>query len=201
MKKIWILLALAGLLAGHLAAQLPSQLPSQPGFDFKQLDKLGANAKDATSVTLEGPTLKLAASFLGSDADDKDAAALKSLVARLKGIYVRSWEFDKAGMYNAADIEPFRAYVRGQQWSRIVEVKEADESSEVYLKTGTADKFGGVAIISAEPRELTIVYIEGTISIDDVAKLSGNLDIPDLDVLKHGTSKEGKSNANGKKDE
>jgi hypothetical protein len=179
MKPLWLFFALA----------LP--LAAQQGFDFKSLDKLGAKAKETTNVTLEGDSLKLAANFLGSD---KDADALKSLVANLKGIYVRAWEFEREGMYNASDLEPFRAYLRSAQWPRIVEVKEADESSEVFLKSGDANKSGGIAVISAEPHELTIVYIEGAISITDLAKLN-------LDVLKHGTGGASKSNANGKKDE
>jgi hypothetical protein len=164
---------------------------AQQGFDFKSLDKLGANAKDTTNITLEGDNLKLGANFLG---DDRDAERLKSLIANLKGIYVRSWEFARDGMYNAADLEPFRAYLRNAQWPRIIEVKEAGEASEVFLKSGDAAKSGGIAVISSEPRELTIVYIEGAISLADLAKLN-------LDGLKHGTAGASKSNANGKKDE
>jgi hypothetical protein len=104
-------------------------------------------------------------------------------------------------MYKAADLEPFRAYLRAGQWPKIVEVKEDGEVSEIFLKSGDASKSGGVAIISAEPRQLTIVYIEGAISLADVAKLSGSLDIPNPEILKHGTTGASKSNANGKKDE
>jgi hypothetical protein len=180
------------------AFALALPLAAQQGFDFKPLDKLSASAKESTNITLEGQTLKLAANFLG---DGKDAADLKSLVASLKSIHVRTLEFDRDGMYLQADLEPLRAYLRGPQWSKVVDVKESHETSEVFLKSGDAGKLGGVAVIDAEPRELTIVYIEGSISIDDVAKLSGNFDIPDLDALRHGTGRAGKSNANGKKDE
>lgn len=186
MKRILVAFALA----------LP--LAAQQGFDFKSLDKLSASAKESTNITLEGQTLKLAANFLG---DDKDAAALKSLVANLKSIHVRTLEFDRDGMYSQADLEPLRAYLRGPQWSKAVDVKESGETSEVFFKTGEGHRLGGVAVIDAEPRELTIVYIEGSISIDDVAKLSGNFDIPDLDALRHGTGNGGKSNAKGKKNE
>jgi len=186
MKRFWLLFALA----------LP--LAAQQGFDFKLLDKLGANAKDVTNITLEGDNLKLASNFLGND---KDNQSLKSLVANLKGIYVRSWEFERDGMYNSADLEPFRAYLRAAQWPKIVEVKEDGELSEIFLKSSDSGRSGGVAIISAEPRELTIVYIDGPISLADVAKLSGSLDIPNPDVLKRGTGGASKSNATGKKDE
>lgn len=178
MKRLWLLFALA----------MP--LTAQQSFDFKSLDKLGAKARDSTNITLEGDSLKLAANFLGND---KDTESLKSLVANLKSINVRSWEYDRDGLYKDADLDPFRAYLRSAQWPKIVEVKENGESSEVYLKSGDASKTGGIAVISAEPQELTIVFIEGAISVADLAKL-------DLDALKHGTAGASKSNANGKKD-
>jgi hypothetical protein len=179
MKRLWLLFALA----------IP--LAAQQGFDFKSLDKMGAKARDSTNITLEGDSLKLAANFLGND---KDAESLKSLVANLKSINVRSWEYERDGMYKDADLDPFRAYLRTAQWPKIVEVKENGESSEVYLKSGDASRNGGIAVISAEPQELTIVFIEGAISVADLAKLN-------LDALKHGTGGASKSNANGKKDE
>lgn len=186
MKRLWIAFALA----------LP--LAAQQGFDFKSLDKLGANAKDSTNITLEGNTLRFAANLLG---DDKDTQDLKSLVSKLNAVHVRSWEFGREGAYNPAELEPFRAWLRTGQWTRAVDVREDGETSEVFLKSADATRLGGVAVISAEPRELTIVYIEGAISVADLAKLSGSLGIPDLDVLKHGTGTGRKSNANGKKEE
>ncbi len=74
MKRTWIL----------FAAAIPAF--AQQSFDFKSLDKLGANATGSTNITLEGDTLKLATSFLGDD---------KSVFRNLTGVYVRSFEFDK----------------------------------------------------------------------------------------------------------
>lgn len=186
MNKTWLLFAFAAPLA------------AQQGFDFKLLDKLGANAKDSTNITLEGQSLKLAASFLGND---KDAASVKSLVSNLKAIYVRSWEFNKPGMYAAADVEPLRAWLRSPQWSKVVDVKEGNDNSEVFVRSGDADRIGGVVVITAEPRELTIVYIDGPISVDDVAKLGGNFHIPDTGVLNRGTVPRASENSKGKKNE
>jgi hypothetical protein len=170
MKKLLILTALS----------LP--LWAQQGFNFKSLDKLDALAKNKTKVTLDADMLRLAAGFLGSDKEDKDAAAVKSLVANLKGIYVRTYEFEKDGQYNAADVEPLRAYLKQQQWSRIVESQEDKDVSEVYIQPLPNDRFGGVAILSTGPRELTVVYISGVMSMSDLEKLGGNLGIPEIDL-------------------
>jgi hypothetical protein len=97
MKTAWILFS-----ATMFAAALPAF--AQQDFDFKLLDKLGANATESTNITLDGATLKLASNFLG---DDKD---VKSAVKNLKGIYIRSFEFAKAGQYDPADLAPLRAF-------------------------------------------------------------------------------------------
>jgi hypothetical protein len=143
---------------------------AQQNFDFKLLDKLGANASGKTNVTLEGDTLKLATSFLGGD---------NGPLRNLTGVYVRSFEYAKLGQYNEADLAPLRAYLKTLQWSKIIDTKEADESSEIYLQPLPGNKFGGLAIVSAEPKEVTVVFISGVMNMSDLGKLSG-LGIPDL---------------------
>ena len=163
------------------AAALPAL--AQQTFDFKSLDKMGAKATETTNVTLEGDSLKLASNFLGSDNDNE---SLKSLVNNLTGIYVRSYEFAKTGEYNRADLEPFRAYLKARQWNKIIDIKETNETTEVYLQTLPNNQLGGLAILSAEEKELTIVYIVGVIKMSDLAKLGGNLGIPDMTFLNNG---------------
>lgn len=165
MKTLFALLALA----------LP--LLAQEPFDFKTLDKLGVNAKNKTNITLDGDMLKMASGFLG---DGKDADSLKPLVDSLKGVYIRSFEFDKEGQYNEADLEPLRAYLKQTQWNRIVESREAKEVSEIYLQPRANGRLGGVAIISAESKEVTVVYISGDLKQEDIQKLSGTMGIPDI---------------------
>lgn len=167
-----------------LLASICLALPllAQQGFDFASLDKLGANAKNRTNVTLDGDTLKLAGSFL-SNANSKDGESVRALVDSLTGVYIRSWEFEKKGLYNEADLEPFRAYLKQGKWNRIVESREDNEISEVYLLPQAGGKLGGVAIVSAEPKEVTVVYINGSLRTEDIAKLSGSMGIPDLSSL------------------
>jgi hypothetical protein len=156
-------------------------LLAQQAFDFKSLDKLDAIAKNKTKVTLDGTILGFAAGFLGNTGD-KDADSVASMIKALKGVYVRTYEFDKDGQYNAADVEPFRQYLKQQQWNKIVESQEGSELSEVYIQPLPNGQFGGVAIVSLEPRELTVVYINGTLSMSDLQKLQGNMGIPSIDL-------------------
>jgi hypothetical protein len=152
-------------------------------FDFHTLDKLAAVAKSSTNVTLNGDMLKFAAGFLGSD-NDKDAAAIKSMVANMKGIYVRAFEFDKPGQYSESDVAPLRAYLKQPKWSAIMEVKDDKEWTQVFvLPTANGAKLGGLAVVSTDPMSLTVVYIDGSIDPADLEKLSGNMGIPEIKGL------------------
>jgi len=49
----------------------------------------------------------------------------------------------------------------------------------------------GVAILVADPKELTIVYVDGTMNPDDVRDLQGHFGIPKIDVGKGAVRKDG----------
>jgi Domain of unknown function (DUF4252) len=142
------------------------------------LDELSHRATESVDVTLDAPLLHLASQFLS--ADDPDEARVKKLISRLKGIYVRSFEFDKDGQYAMSDVEAVRAQLKGSGWSRIVGVKSLKgENSEVYLKRN-ADQIAGLVVLSAEPKELTVVVIDGPIDPEQLSELGGHLGIPKL---------------------
>lgn len=143
------------------------------------VQKLSAKAKETVEVNMEGPMLRWAAKFLnGEDPDERQAA---KLVAHLKGIYVRSFEFSKEGEYSAADVESLRAQVRTPGWTKVVGVRsETDgDNVDVFFKL-EEDKMAGIVIISAEPKELTFVSIVGPIDVDQLADLGGQFGIPKL---------------------
>jgi hypothetical protein len=88
--------------------------------DLKRLDKLADKASSKAEVTLDGSVLKLAAKFLSGD--DPDEVKIKKLVTNLKGIYVKTFEFEKEGEYSESDISAIRKQLE-TGWSRIVGVQ------------------------------------------------------------------------------
>src|SRR5207237_10213624 len=100
-------------------------------------------------------------------------------------------EFEKPGQYNEGDLAPLRNYVKA--WTKIVDVEEGKEKSEIYAHLLPDGKLGGVAIISAQPTEVTVVYIHVTLNHADLAKLGGNFGIPDLHDLQNLNKPGGKS--------
>ena len=140
------------------------------------LDRLAAKASESVNVTLDGALLRMASGFLSED--DKDEADVKKLVAGLKSILVRSFEFKNTGEYLESDVEAIRAQLRNAGWKKIVEVRSKVEGdADVYLHT-EADRVAGLAVISAEPRELTVVNIDGTLDLQSFRRIAGNCGIP-----------------------
>lgn len=167
-------LAMVGLLAVLPLAAQDIKMP--PG-----LDRLAAKASEVVDVTLDGPLLQLAGRFLSEK--DPDEAKAKRLIGGLKGVYVKSFEFDSLDQYKDTDVEAFRAQLHGPGWARIVSTRSRrnGDNSEVYLKT-EAGQITGLAVIATEPKELTIVNIVGYIRPEDLRDLGGHLGIPKIDM-------------------
>ena len=79
------------------------------------LDSLAAKATESVDVSLDGNLLQLAAKFLS--ADKSENAKAKELISKLKGIYVRSFQFEKNGQYSQADLDPIRTQLQAPGWS------------------------------------------------------------------------------------
>jgi hypothetical protein len=164
------------LLAGWTAAQLFAQL------NVSGLDHLASRAKESVDITLDSNTLKMASSFLssGKTKEHPDSEDTQKVLEGLKGIVVRSFEFDKEGQYRMEDLEPIRAQLRAPGWVRIVNVQSKEEISEIYTRVEQG-KTAGFAIIAAEPKELTVIAIEGNMNLSDLSKLKG-LGVPSIGI-------------------
>src|SRR5215510_9270720 len=96
------------------------------------LDDPAANGSQTVDVSLDERLTRGAARVLSDqDADEKE---VKKLIEGIKGIYVKSFEFDADGQYVAADVEAIRSQLRGPGWTRLINVTSKKEGSiEVYL--------------------------------------------------------------------
>jgi len=142
------------------------------------LSKLSAGAIDVVDVSVDQALLGLAASFMSGQTDD---AEIKSLVSSLKGIYVKSFTYGKDGAYDPSILEGVRRQLSGGQWSRLLATKSAAEGSDVAIYLWrNGDKAGGLAVLSVEPREVTLVNIVGTIDLEQLRSLQGKFGVPDL---------------------
>ena len=197
MRRGWLGLMVAGVLCVPSWAREDVKLPVN-------LDKLAERASESVDVTLDESMLQLASKFLSKD--DPDEVQVKKLVGKLKGVYVRSFEFDKDGQYSMSDVESIRAQLKSPQWTRIVGVKSVKgDNSEIYIHRN-GDQIAGLVVIATEPRELTIVHIDGQISPEELSELGGHMGIPEMGKSKTkskgtGTSSDSKSKSPDKEEE
>jgi hypothetical protein len=143
---------------------------------------LAARASDVTEVTLGKNMLDFAAKFM--DGKDKDQASVKQLIQGLDGIYVRSYEFDKPGEYSMEQVESLRKNFETSEWSPMVRERErkSGETTDIMVKLVNGEPHG-MFILTAEPKELTIVLILGPIRMDQLSQLKGIAGLGALDEV------------------
>jgi hypothetical protein len=171
MARVSLALLAAVLPAGAQQLQLPD------------LSKLTPLAADVVDVSVDQALLGLASSFMGGEDGDKEVQAL---IGGLKGIYVKSFQFDRDGVVDAGVLEQVRSQLNSGHWSRLVTARSSKDRSDVgvYLWRQNG-KAGGLAVLSSGPRELTIVNIVGTIDLEQLRKLQGKFGVPaDLGIQK-----------------
>lgn len=159
----------------------PSAVRAQDITIPANIERLGQKAVETVNVTVDGALLQLAGKFLS--ASDPEQKVVKNLISNLKGIYVRSYEFAGAGEYSEADLESVRSQLKAPAWSRMASVrsKKEGEDVDVFFRM-EKEQIAGLVVIAAQPRELTVVNIVGTINLDELASLGGHLGIPTLEV-------------------
>jgi hypothetical protein len=166
MKTMLLVIAVAGIAF------------AQEDFDFKSLDKLGAHAKETSNITLDPDTLSAAATLLGKDSD------LSPKLKDLKSIHVRNYKYAEAGQYDPAVLAPLLAYLNRPGWKTIIDVKDGKETTRICVKPHTNGDPGGLALVSMEPTEVSVIFISGSLSLNDLGKLSDSIGFPNA-VLSH----------------
>ena len=167
MKKI-LAGAACALLYAHGAVAQTVTIPDR-------IEQLASRARESQNITLDGALLRLASAFLNSN--DKDQKVAKDLIANIRGIHVRNFEFEKDGEFSDRDLDPMREQLKSPAWSRIVESREKDAHQQIFVRA-EKDKIAGLVILSAERRELSIVIIDGTIDLKQLSSLGGQFGIP-----------------------
>src|SRR4030095_5884692 len=135
LSQIVIKLSLIGLLL--VMFTVVAVRAQDPSIQMGTLDHLATKASQTVDVNIDQRLIQLAAKLLSSE--DREEAEVKKLVNGLKGIYVKSFEFDNVGEYSTADIESIRSQLRSPLWSRLLHVtskKKCSVGSYLILSGG-----------------------------------------------------------------
>lgn len=114
---------------------------------FAGTDGLAKNATHVTEITMDPDSLNMVGGREGPKAH--------SMVLNV----VRTYEYDKPGMYNMADVDAIRSKLNSGDWHCSVHVRDlkTGEGQDVCSKHRT-DGMKEEAIIEVEPRELTLIH-------------------------------------------
>lgn len=152
-----------------------------PKIETSRLEALAAKASETVDVNLDERLMQLTAKFF-SGKDDEDAAKIKELINGLKGIYVKSFEFDSEGQFTDADLESVRTQLRNPAWNKVLDVSsKKDGSVQVYLMQ-SGSEISGLTLLAVEAKEVTVVNIVGPVDLEKLSQLEGTFNIPEIDI-------------------
>ena len=153
--------------------------------DFSGLSK---KATQSVDISLDPSLLHLASGVINSNSGG-NGAAINDLIQGLKGIYVRSYTFDKPGEYSKADVKAIQAQLLVPGWQPIVSTHDLKQGNDVdiYVRR-SGNRTDGVAIVAAQPLQLTIVNIVGEIDLAKLAQLQGQFGVPKVGLTVNGAA-------------
>ena len=131
---------------------------------FEGTEKFKAGATNVTEVNMDKNMLVM----LGKS---KDSAG------KMDFLVVRSYEYDKPGMYKMEDLDVYRKKLTDGSWSCFVHVVEKDETTDICQRTMPDGETHEMVIMTAEPKELTFVHLRGKLSLNDLGKVTGSMGI------------------------
>ena len=146
-----------------------------------QLDVLANRASETVDVKLDEHLMQMTAKFFNPK--DNDDAEIRELIKNVKGIYVKSFTFEKENEYTTTDVESVVSQLKGGGWNKIIGVtsKKDGDNVDVYLLT-IGDQVGGLAVVSIEPKEFTVVNIVGPVNLEKLTQLEGSFGVPVLNL-------------------
>ncbi len=144
--------------------------------DLSFLKGLEAKAKQSTDINLGPEQIQLMMGFSGEGSKE-----LLGLGKSIELVQVRSFEFDGEGMYSLEDMETLRQKLKSSDFVPLISVKERKSFTEIVMRKGPKGMRGFV-ILSAEPREVTVVNIVGDLDMNSLSKLTGKFGIPNIQM-------------------
>lgn len=143
----WMTMAIIGAWLSVAALAAAQTSPTVKDDLFAGTEVFAKGASDVTEVTMDPDTLGMV--------DGKDGGRAHRMVLNV----VRTYSYDKPGLYNMADVDAFRNKLNTGDWHCSVHTRslKTGESTDICNKHRT-DDMTETAIITVEPKELTFIH-------------------------------------------
>ena len=129
---------------------------------FAGTEKFAKGATDVSEINLDPKTMGL---VRGDNAG--------GMAHRMKFMVIRSYTYDKPGMYNMDAVEVYRKKLNDGTWSCSIHVRNKDGATDICSRTA-GDGSSEMVILSAEPKELSFIHMSGNVSLADMARTGGS---------------------------
>jgi hypothetical protein len=170
----------AALLAVSFAAT-PTQARG-PSLDLPDFAALKDKARESVDIDIDRRLLQFAKSIAGEA--DREAG---EVLGGLESVRVRSFEFDVDDAYSVAEIDAVRRQLSAPEWTSFVQVKSqrGQGNVDVFLcLDGKSGEPTGLAVITSEKRQFTIVNIVGRIELDKIGSLVEKWGVGKIDITR-----------------
>ncbi|HXE06810.1 MAG TPA: DUF4252 domain-containing protein [Acidobacteriaceae bacterium] len=128
-------------------------------------EKFAQGASKVAEINLDPTTMAM----IGDHGPDGRMAG------KMKLMVVRSYQYDKPGMYRMEDVDAYVKKLEDGSWSCPVvsreKVKDAEKLSYICAKTDSDHETNEMVILSAEPQKIAFIHMAGTMSFNDLTHM------------------------------
>ena len=161
MKRILITLVLL----------IPLMVMAQDGSPIDKLFNKYANKEGFTTVNISGKLLSFASKF---DDSKRDEASMLEKISGIRILSVENKELNKGlNFYKELEADGF---FKNNSYEVLMEVTDKDEVVRFYGRSGEKGKLSELLLVVGG-NDNTLISIRGVINPDDIAKLTGSLDL------------------------
>ncbi len=151
--------------------------PSYPDDSWvpQGMETFSRHASFHTDFTFDPEMLRLASDFTGDD-------DTRRIIARLRGISVHIYRYPEPDLYNPAWLDIVRSQYRARGWQHLVTahanpVSDNPGTTDLWIRFEHANVEGMVLLI-ANPTNIDLIAVNGTLSPLDILHLRGHFGIP-----------------------
>ena len=126
-------------------------------------EKFAQGATSVAEINLDPTTMGMLGNNHGHNAD---------LARKLDFMVIRSYTYDKPGMYRTEDVDLFRKKLEDGSWSCPVHMRSISGSSDICSRSAADHETNEMVIISIRPQKITFIHLSGKMSLNDLNQLS-----------------------------
>jgi hypothetical protein len=126
-------------------------------------EKFAQGATSVAEIDLDPTTMSMLGMRHGRDAD---------FASKLNLMSVRSYSYDKPGMYSADDLEAFRKKLDDGSWTCPIRIRGQNGTSEICSRSSADHANNELVIFSAHPQKVSFIHVSGRMTLDELNEAS-----------------------------